>query len=83
MNRNLKSLYLAGNPVASHAGYRPALTCMLPHLRNVDNRTLPKSPMSVSVGFRSTSATSNASIITNPSNLVQFQHNASLKRGTI
>lgn len=42
-NRSLKLLWLEGNPLAEHPRYRPALTCLLPHVRAVDSRGMPPS----------------------------------------
>ena len=43
LNCSLKILRLEGNPVAEHARYRPALTCLLPHVLNIDSRSMPPS----------------------------------------
>ena len=43
LNINLKLLRLEGNPVDEHPRYRPALTCLLPHVRNIDSRSMPPS----------------------------------------
>ncbi|CAN0290963.1 unnamed protein product, partial [Ascophyllum nodosum] len=37
LNRNLKLLRLEGNPVVDDARYRPALTCLLPHVLDIDS----------------------------------------------
>ena len=43
LNINLKLLRLEGNPVAEHPRYRPALTCLLPHVRSIDSQSMPPS----------------------------------------
>ena len=43
VNRELRYIYLEGNPIAKTAGYRPMLTSLLPHLRSIDHKTLPRS----------------------------------------
>lgn len=48
VNRDLRYIYIEGNPVARKDGYRPMLTSLLPHLRSIDHKTLPRSKVGAS-----------------------------------
>lgn len=45
-NRSLKLLWLEGNPFAADPRYRPTLICLLPHVRAIDRKGMPRSSTS-------------------------------------
>ena len=41
-NLALRSLKMKGNPIAATRGYRPTITCLLPHVKSIDSTLLPR-----------------------------------------
>ena len=41
-NLNLKSLKMKGNPISETRGYRPTVICLLPHVKSIDGKSLPR-----------------------------------------
>jgi len=44
-NLALRSLKMKNNPLSETRGYRPIVTCLLPHVKNIDGKGLPRTGM--------------------------------------
>ena len=41
-NLNLRNLKMKGNPLSETRGYRPTVICLLPHVKSIDGKGLPR-----------------------------------------